>query len=164
MIDLKLLRADPNRFKQGARDKGVDVDIERLVRLDEEIRGLKTDMENRRAEQNRISKEIGPQIGKLKGQLKSAQGAERDALETKARELEQKPHRHKTEIQAFKQKFDSLTPEFESLLLEILSDYQVSIPEIGTVKARRDPPLVFLTSNNTREFPPAQRVRSASET
>ncbi|PLW67594.1 AAA family ATPase [Pseudohalioglobus lutimaris] len=48
--------------------------------------------------------------------------------------------------------------EFESLLLEILSDYQVSIPEIGTVKAR-SAPLVFLTSNNTREISDALKRR-----
>ncbi|MCE2461684.1 MAG: MoxR family ATPase, partial [Pseudomonadales bacterium] len=47
---------------------------------------------------------------------------------------------------------DKSDHEFESLLLEILSDFQVSIPEIGTVKAHRDPPIVFLTSNNTREI------------
>jgi MoxR-like ATPase len=41
--------------------------------------------------------------------------------------------------------------EFESLLLEILSDYQISIPEIGTIKARISP-MVFLTSNNTRDI------------
>jgi MoxR-like ATPase len=48
--------------------------------------------------------------------------------------------------------------EFESLLLEILSDYQVSIPEIGTVKARTAP-LVFLTSNNTRDISDALKRR-----
>ncbi len=48
--------------------------------------------------------------------------------------------------------------EFESLLLEILSDYQVSIPEIGTVKARTTP-MVFLTSNNTREISDALKRR-----
>ncbi|MGB1139245.1 MAG: AAA family ATPase [Halioglobus sp.] len=48
--------------------------------------------------------------------------------------------------------------EFESLLLEILSDYQVSIPEIGTVKAR-SAPMVFLTSNNTREISDALKRR-----
>ena len=47
---------------------------------------------------------------------------------------------------------DKSDHEFESLLLEILSDYQVSIPEIGTIKAKAEPPLVFLTSNNTREI------------
>ncbi|MYD79079.1 MAG: MoxR family ATPase [Gammaproteobacteria bacterium] len=54
---------------------------------------------------------------------------------------------------------DKSDHEFESLLLEILSDFQVSIPEIGTVKARREPPMVFLTSNNTREISDALKRR-----
>jgi MoxR-like ATPase len=48
--------------------------------------------------------------------------------------------------------------EFESLLLEILSDYQISIPEIGTIKARSTP-MVFLTSNNTRDISDALKRR-----
>lgn len=48
--------------------------------------------------------------------------------------------------------------EFESLLLEILSDYQVSIPEIGTIKAKVSP-MVFLTSNNSREISDALKRR-----
>lgn len=48
--------------------------------------------------------------------------------------------------------------EFESLLLEILSDYQVSIPEIGTIKASVSP-MVFLTSNNTRDISDALKRR-----
>lgn len=55
---------------------------------------------------------------------------------------------------------DKSDHEFESLLLEMLSDYQLSIPEIGTVKARPDKkPLVFLTSNNTREISDALKRR-----
>jgi len=54
---------------------------------------------------------------------------------------------------------DKSDHEFESLLLEMLSDFQVSIPEIGTVKATRTPPLVFLTSNNTREISDALKRR-----
>ncbi len=54
---------------------------------------------------------------------------------------------------------DKSDHEFESLLLEILSDYQVSIPEIGTVKAAQEPPMVFLTSNNTREISDALKRR-----
>ena len=53
---------------------------------------------------------------------------------------------------------DKSDHEFESLLLEILSDYQVSIPEIGTVRARSTP-LVFLTSNNTRDLSDALKRR-----
>lgn len=46
---------------------------------------------------------------------------------------------------------DKSDDEFEAFLLEILSDFQVSIPEIGTINAVTRP-LVFLTSNNTREL------------
>ena len=53
---------------------------------------------------------------------------------------------------------DRVEVETEALLLEILSDYQVSIPELGTVSARQIP-LVFLTSNNTRELSEALKRR-----
>ncbi|MCK9230546.1 MAG: MoxR family ATPase [Syntrophales bacterium] len=53
---------------------------------------------------------------------------------------------------------DKSDDEFEAFLLEILSDFQISIPEIGTVKARVKP-FVFLTSNNTRELGEALKRR-----
>ena len=53
---------------------------------------------------------------------------------------------------------DKADHEFEALLLEILSDYQVSIPEIGTIRAKSTP-LVFLTSNNTRDVSDALKRR-----
>jgi MoxR-like ATPase len=53
---------------------------------------------------------------------------------------------------------DRVEVETEALLLEILSDYQVSIPELGTVDASQIP-LVFLTSNNTRELSEALKRR-----
>ncbi len=53
---------------------------------------------------------------------------------------------------------DRVEIETEALLLEVLSDYQVSIPELGTVTANQIP-LVFLTSNNTRELSEALKRR-----
>lgn len=53
---------------------------------------------------------------------------------------------------------DKADQEFEAFLLELLSDYQISIPELGTVTARTEP-LVFLTSNNTRELSDALKRR-----
>jgi len=53
---------------------------------------------------------------------------------------------------------DRVEVETEALLLEILSDYQVSIPELGTIEAKQIP-LVFLTSNNTRELSEALKRR-----
>jgi MoxR-like ATPase len=53
---------------------------------------------------------------------------------------------------------DRADDEFEAFLLELLSDFQVTIPEIGTVKAR-ERPYVVLTSNRTRELHDALRRR-----
>jgi MoxR-like ATPase len=53
---------------------------------------------------------------------------------------------------------DRVEVETEALLLEVLSDYQVSIPELGTLTAKQIP-LVFLTSNNTRELSEALKRR-----
>jgi MoxR-like ATPase len=53
---------------------------------------------------------------------------------------------------------DRADPEFEAVLLEILADNQVTIPEIGTIRAKH-PPLVVLTTNATREMTDALRRR-----
>jgi MoxR-like ATPase len=53
---------------------------------------------------------------------------------------------------------DRADDEFEAFLLELLSDYQITIPEIGTIRAAA-PPLVVLTSNRTRELHDALKRR-----
>lgn len=53
---------------------------------------------------------------------------------------------------------DKADEEFEAFLLELLSDFQVSVPEIGTIKAVNKP-FVFLTSNSTRELSEALKRR-----
>ena len=53
---------------------------------------------------------------------------------------------------------DKSDPEFEAFLLEVLSDFQVTVPELGTIKAITKP-LVFLTSNNARELSDALKRR-----
>ena len=53
---------------------------------------------------------------------------------------------------------DRADEEFEGFLLELLSDFQVTIPEIGTIRATR-PPVVVLTSNRTRELHDALKRR-----
>jgi MoxR-like ATPase len=53
---------------------------------------------------------------------------------------------------------DRADDEFEAFLLEMLSDFQLSIPEIGTIRAEQ-PPLVILTSNRTRELHDALKRR-----
>jgi MoxR-like ATPase len=53
---------------------------------------------------------------------------------------------------------DKSDPEFEAFLLEVLSDFQVSVPEIGTFDAKTRP-IVFLTSNDAREMSDALKRR-----
>jgi MoxR-like ATPase len=54
---------------------------------------------------------------------------------------------------------DRVEIETEALLLEVLSDFQVSIPELGTVEGAKQRPIVILTSNNTRELSEALKRR-----
>jgi MoxR-like ATPase len=54
---------------------------------------------------------------------------------------------------------DRVEIETEALLLEVLSDFQVSIPELGTIEGNKQRPMVFLTSNNTRELSEALKRR-----
>lgn len=55
---------------------------------------------------------------------------------------------------------DKTDEEFEAFLLELLSDFQVSIPELGTLKAKSRP-VIILTSNNTRQLSDALKRRCA---
>ena len=54
--------------------------------------------------------------------------------------------------------FDRTDEPFEAFLLEVLSDFQITIPEIGTIKAE-EPPIVIITSNRTREIHDALKRR-----
>ncbi len=129
MIDLKQLRENPDRYRLGARDKNMSVDVDALVRLDEERRHLLNELEGRRAEQNRLSKETGPLMGRLKGQLKSAQGAERDALEAQLRELEERPASLKAQVQTFERQLAEIEPTFRELWLSVPQPPSPDVPK-----------------------------------
>jgi MoxR-like ATPase len=66
--------------------------------------------------------------------------------------------RHDGEVVLLVDEVDKVDFEFEALLLEILSDFQVTIPELGTVRGTHHP-FVVLTSNNTRELSEALKRR-----
>jgi MoxR-like ATPase len=65
---------------------------------------------------------------------------------------------HDTPVTLLIDEIDRADAEFEAFLLEVLSDFQVSVPELGTIRARHQP-LVLLTSNNTRELSEALKRR-----
>ncbi len=66
--------------------------------------------------------------------------------------------RSETDVVLLIDEVDKVDFEFEALLLEILSDFQVTIPELGTVTGTKQP-FVLLTSNNTRELSEALKRR-----
>lgn len=119
MIDLKQLRENPGRFKTGAQRKGVAVDVDRLVALDAQRRELQTQAETLRAEQKRIEKEIGPQLGQLSGQIKKAAGEERARLERSLEELRGKPAALKGRIGELEERIRAIDPELHSLLMQV---------------------------------------------
>lgn len=119
MIDLRQLRNDPERFRRGARLKGVAVDIDRAVALDEQARQLQTSRDEARAAQNRLAKESGPRIGQLVGRLKQASGDEKAALQTEVDDLKAAPAKLKAEVQAAEDALGGLEAELRDLLLAI---------------------------------------------
>ncbi len=119
MIDLKSLRENPDRYRDGAAAKGTTVDIDRVLELDATKRKLQVEQEESRAEQKRLGKETGPQIGRLKGQLKQAEGAERERLEAEMAELERRPIALKDRIHALDGEIGAIEPELHGLLLAI---------------------------------------------
>lgn len=119
MIDLKQLREHPQRFKDGAAKKNMEVQIDRLLRLDEERRAALTQLEQKRAERGKLDKELGPQMGKLSGELKKAEGAARDVIQQQLDALKAKPTALKEEISSLEAVVARLDPEVNAVLLTI---------------------------------------------
>lgn len=128
MIDLKQLREQPERFRNGAALKRIPVDLDRILVLDERKRSLQTEQEILRADQNRMAKESGPQIGKLSARLKSASDADRSAIETELESLKRRPAHLKDQIQILETELAAIEPELRSLLLTIPQPPDADVP------------------------------------
>jgi seryl-tRNA synthetase len=138
MIDIRQLRENPEKYRQGARDKGAEVDFDRLLALDEERRAILSKMEAKRAEQNRISKEIGPQIGKLKAQLKTVEGGARAAVEETLRDLEQRPITLKNEVTVLEEQMRAVEPAWQDLLLRVPQPPAHDVPKGADASGNRE--------------------------
>jgi len=131
MIDLKALRENPDRYKLGAARKGVDVDIDRLLELDEQRRALLLRQETLRAEQKRLAKETGPRIGQLMGALKKAAGEEKASIEQELAQIKAAPAKLKAEIQTLDEQMAAIEPELSDLLLSVPMPPDDDVP-VGT--------------------------------
>ncbi len=119
MIDLKDLRDNPARYREGAAAKQMTVDFDRLLALDADRRAALAEQEALRAEQNKLAKETGPKIGQLMGRLKKATGDEKTALEAEVDQVKAGPARLKQQIQALDEKLAEISPELDTLLLSV---------------------------------------------
>ena len=75
MLDIKFIRENPDKIKQAAKDKGVEVDIQKLLDIDLEYRNLSTVLQELYAQRNSASKERDIETGKgLKSEIDSKEG------------------------------------------------------------------------------------------
>lgn len=130
MIDLKSLRENPQRYKDGCLKKGFTaIDLDRILRLDEQRRKALTEMESLRAEQKRIEKDLGPQIGKLQGAIKKAAGDdERAALTAELDAMKARPAALKAQVTSFEQVLQEIDPQLHALLLEVPLPPDADVP------------------------------------
>ncbi len=131
MIDLKALREDPQRFKDGCAKKNYAVDIDELLKLDEQRRSLQSEQEALRSEQKKLSKDTGPKIGQLMGQLKGASDADKPSIEAQIAEIKEAPAKLKDQITALDEQISQVEPKLNELLLAIPLPPDDDVP-VGT--------------------------------
>ena len=102
MVDLKDLRENPDKYRRGAERKNVRVDVDAILRADEQRVAAQREFERLRTEQNEASKLIG----------KAKDGAERDALKTRAADL-------KPRVKEAEDRMKAAESELTPLLLQV---------------------------------------------
>ena len=131
MLALQFIREHPAEVRAAATNKGVlDAPIDRILELDAELRNLIQETETRAAEQNRMSKEVGPLIGRAR-----AAGQSTDDIPA-LKQLEQL----KAELRTFEQRRAEVQRNLDALLLEVPNlhapDVPVAADESGNVEIR----------------------------
>jgi len=119
MIDLKQLRENPERFRTGAANKRVAVDIDRVLELDTAKRAAVTEQEAFRAEQKKLAKETGPKIGQLAARLKAVGDDEKSAIQAEIDSIKSAPAALKEQIRLLDERIATIAAEFDSLLLSV---------------------------------------------
>jgi seryl-tRNA synthetase len=124
MIDIKTIRENPERFKKAAKNKNIDVDIDRLLSVDTEFLAAKQRLQDISTEKNRI----GKSIPKLTGQEKQEVLGQLAKL--------------KTDEPQFEEKVKQLQPEFDTLMLLVAQPADDDVPlgkdDTENVELRRE--------------------------
>ncbi len=116
MLDMKFIRENPEAVKKGAELKGMKVEVDQLVALDGQKRGVQLKLQELQTEQNKASKELGPLMGQMKKEQDAGKKVE---LEKRIAELKLRPSAIKQEMAALEEQVKGLEPEIDKLLLTI---------------------------------------------
>ncbi len=114
MLDIKLIRQNPEKIKKACQDKGAKVDIEALLKIDEQRRRIIEKTDNLKSEHNKLSKKVPCLVGQ-----------EREEIISRAKELA-------AEIQKGEKELAGAEKEFNRLILSIPN------PALSNVKAGKD--------------------------
>ncbi len=110
MIDIKVIRENPERFKKAAKDKNIEVDIDRLLKVDAELSQAKQRLQDIATDKNRIGKSIP----------KAAGGEKQQALAQLAKLKADEPQ--------FEEKVKQLQPDFDALMLLVAQPADDDVP------------------------------------
>ncbi|MGC8539029.1 MAG: serine--tRNA ligase [Phycisphaerae bacterium] len=116
MLDMRFIRENPGVVRDGAAAKNISVDLDGLLELDARSRALQQRLQELATQQNRITREIGPLMGRIKAEKDPAKRAE---LEKQATELRQRPTEIKQESLELQEQIKALQPEIDARLLTI---------------------------------------------
>ena len=125
MLDMRFIRENPGVVRDGAQAKNITIDLDGLLELDARFRSLQQRLQEVAAEQNRITKEIGPLMGRLKGETDAAKRSE---LEAQAAKLRQRPMEIKQESVELQEQIKALQPEIDARLLTIPLPPDTDVP------------------------------------
>lgn len=111
MLDINFIRENKDVVKAGAQKKRIDIDIDRLLHIDDERKTLRAQMDEKKAEQNRMS-----------GTIQRAQGDERTALIERMRHV-------KDGYAELEEKYNAIMKEWQTLMLAVPNVPDMTVPE-----------------------------------
>jgi seryl-tRNA synthetase len=124
MIDLRDLRDNPQRYRDAASVKRIEVDIDRLLELEARRRELDGQRQRLTAQKNQIGKEIGA----LSARLKKAPPSEQAGLQEQMKQLQARPAQLKAEEQRLGADVAQLDPQIDQLLLRVPQPPDPQVP------------------------------------
>ncbi len=125
MLDMRFIRENPDLVRDGAQAKNISVDLDGLLELDARWRELQQRLQELATEQNKINREIGPLMGRLKSEKDTVQ---RTALEAQVAALRQRPTQIKQESVDLQERLKALQPEIDARLLTIPQPPDADVP------------------------------------